>query len=147
MGQQQLLLVILVTILVGIATVVALNVFGDSAQSANRDAVRQDLLGGAATAQGFYIRPEIMGGGENSFVGIELNDLNIPGVRNLDDDPEEGDTPNDENQNGKYSIELSDATTLTIRGIPSGSTDDYIELTLVRDGSVWNSTFANQTDD
>lgn len=40
MGQQQLLLVILVTIIVGIATVVAINTFSSAADSANLDAVR-----------------------------------------------------------------------------------------------------------
>ena len=43
MGQQQLLLVILVTIIVGIATVVAINTFGTAADNANIDAVRNDM--------------------------------------------------------------------------------------------------------
>jgi len=50
MGQQQLLLVILVTIIVGIATVVAINTFGAAADSANLDAVRQDMGSIAASA-------------------------------------------------------------------------------------------------
>ncbi|MDZ7806938.1 MAG: hypothetical protein U5K71_07465 [Gracilimonas sp.] len=53
MGQQQLLLVILVTIIVGIATVVAINTFGSAADSANLDAVRQDVATIAASAQGY----------------------------------------------------------------------------------------------
>ncbi|MDZ7715010.1 MAG: hypothetical protein U5J95_02240 [Balneolaceae bacterium] len=48
MGQQQLLLVILVTIIVGIATVVAINTFSSASDSANVDAVRGDLLNIAA---------------------------------------------------------------------------------------------------
>ncbi|MDZ7718745.1 MAG: hypothetical protein U5K72_08020 [Balneolaceae bacterium] len=67
MGQQQLLLVILVTIIVGIATVVAINIFGTAAEQANRDAVRQDLLAAAAQAQGIYSRPEMMGGARQRF--------------------------------------------------------------------------------
>ncbi|HYX08702.1 MAG TPA: hypothetical protein VE912_18365, partial [Bacteroidales bacterium] len=62
MGQQQLLLVILVTIIVGVATVVALNVFGNSASNANLDAARQDVLQIATSAQGWYIKPNMMGG-------------------------------------------------------------------------------------
>lgn len=77
MGQQQLLLVILVTIIVGIATVVAINVFGTSAESANRDAVRQDVLTIAAAAQGWYIKPKMMGGGGNSFGEMTFNDINF----------------------------------------------------------------------
>lgn len=77
MGQQQLLLVILVTIIVGIATVVAINVFGTSAASANEDAVRQDILTIASAAQGWYIKPDMMGGGGNSFNGITFRDFNF----------------------------------------------------------------------
>ena len=66
MGQQQLLLVILVTILVGIATVVAINTFGSSNVNANRDAVRNDVAAIATAAQAWYIKPEMLGGGNNS---------------------------------------------------------------------------------
>lgn len=75
MGQQQLLLVILVTIIVGIATVVALNVFGTSAKNANIDAVRQDMLTIATGSQGWFIKPTMMGGGGNSFKGMHFNDI------------------------------------------------------------------------
>jgi len=75
MGQQQLLLVILVTIIVGIATVVAINTFGAAADSANLDAVRQDVAQIAAAAQGYYMKPAMLGGGSRSFVGITFNDI------------------------------------------------------------------------
>lgn len=72
MGQQQLLLVILVTIIVGIATVVAINTFGSAADNANLDAVRQDIASIAASAQGFYMKPKMMDGGGRSFGGIQF---------------------------------------------------------------------------
>ena len=78
MGQQQLLLVILVTIIVGIATVVAINVFGTSAENANLDAVRQDLLAAATASQGWYAKPVMLGGGGQSFEDLTLFDLAIP---------------------------------------------------------------------
>lgn len=70
MGQQQLLLVILVTIIVGIATVVAINAFGSSAEQANRDAVRQDIAAIGSSAQAWFIRPAMLEGGNNSFNGL-----------------------------------------------------------------------------
>ena len=73
MGQQQLLLVILVTILVGIATVVALNVFGTAAEDANRDAVRQDLLQGATSAQAIWARPAMLDGAGQDFSRAEIS--------------------------------------------------------------------------
>ncbi|WP_440998945.1 hypothetical protein [Fodinibius sp. SL11] len=78
MGQQQLLLVILVTIIVGIATVVAINVFSTSAKSANKDSVRQDVLVIASSAQGYYLKPKMMGGGANSFSGMTFKNINFP---------------------------------------------------------------------
>ena len=79
MGQQQLLLVILVTIIVGIATVVAINTFGSAADQANIDAARQDLASIASSAQGFYMKPEMLGGGSRSFEGLTFAGISVPG--------------------------------------------------------------------
>jgi type II secretory pathway pseudopilin PulG len=79
MGQQQLLLVILVTIIVGIATVVAINTFGSAADSANLDAVRQDMASIAASAQGYYMKPTGLNGGGQDFTGMTFEDLAFGG--------------------------------------------------------------------
>lgn len=78
MGQQQLLLVILVTIIVGIATVVAINVFDSSAKTANRDAVRNDALDLGVASQAYFIKPKQLGGGGNSFSGINFGFISFP---------------------------------------------------------------------
>ena len=67
MGQQQLLLIVLGVIIVGIAVVVGINVFTASAASSNRDAVTADLTNLAAMAQQFYRKPTALGGGGNTF--------------------------------------------------------------------------------
>jgi Tfp pilus assembly protein PilE len=67
MGQQQLLLIVLGVIIVGIAVVVGINVFTASSANANRDAVISDLTTLAAMAQQYYRKPIAMGGGGNSF--------------------------------------------------------------------------------
>jgi len=67
MGQQQLLLIILGVIVVGIAVAVGITMFNDSATSANRDAVTNDLVNLASRAQQFYRRPVALGGGGGSF--------------------------------------------------------------------------------
>jgi len=79
MGQQQLLLVILVTVIVGIATVVAINTFGSASVSANRDAVLTDISAIAAASQSFYTKPAMMGGGSNSFNGIDFKKFAFTG--------------------------------------------------------------------
>ncbi len=67
MGQQQLLLIILVTIIIGVATVVAINTMGETTLSANLDAVRQDMAVLAVAAQAYYHKPVMLGGGGQSF--------------------------------------------------------------------------------
>lgn len=69
MGQQQLLLIVLGVIIVGIAVVVGINVFTASSSQSNRDAVIADLTNLASMAQQFYRKPSALGGGNNSFTG------------------------------------------------------------------------------
>jgi len=75
MGQQQLLLIILVTIIVGIATVVAINTFSSAADSANVDAARQDGLSIAAAAQQYYMKPTALGGGNHTFDNMDFTKI------------------------------------------------------------------------
>ncbi|MGA9363241.1 MAG: hypothetical protein WBW16_02620 [Bacteroidota bacterium] len=75
MGQQQLLLIILGVIVVGIAVVVGITMFQDNAISANRDAVTNDLVSLGARAQQYYRRPTPVGGGGVSFVGLRMGKL------------------------------------------------------------------------
>ncbi|MBM4172411.1 MAG: hypothetical protein FJ214_11120 [Ignavibacteria bacterium] len=69
MGQQQLLLIVLGVIIVGIAVVVGINLFSANAVTANRDAVVADLTNLAAMAQQFYRKPVALAGGGNTFTG------------------------------------------------------------------------------
>ena len=102
MGQQQLLLIVLSVIIVGIAVVVGINMFGASAASANLEAVTSDLLNLSARAQQYYVKPAGMGGGGNSFVGIAIEDL----------------SPKASNDNGTYSIKTAGtATKVVLKGI------------------------------
>ncbi len=80
MGQQQLLLIVLGVIIVGIAVVVGINVFTASSSQANRDAVISDLTNLASLAQQFYRKPTALGGGGNTFApGGSLDSWEIPG--------------------------------------------------------------------
>jgi Tfp pilus assembly protein PilE len=116
MGQQQLLLVILVTIIVGIATVVAINTFSTSADQANQDAVRQDLANIAASAQAWFIRPTMLEGGNNSFATVSFATMNF----NAQTRSANGLIAI--NQNGRYTITVREAGTFTVVGIPRSNT-------------------------
>jgi hypothetical protein len=72
MGQQQLLLIVLGIIIVGIAVVVGINQFSTSAAEANRDAIISDLNFISAFARAHFKKPNTMGGGGNSFANFEI---------------------------------------------------------------------------
>ena len=69
MGQQQLLLIVLGVIIVGIAVVVGINVFTASSSQANTNAVISDLTNLASMAQQYYRKPTALGGGNQTFTG------------------------------------------------------------------------------
>ena len=77
MGQQQLLLLVLSAIIVGVSIVIGINMFASSATQANQDAVVQDCMIIAARAQEWFRKPTAMGGGNQSFDGVTLPLLNI----------------------------------------------------------------------
>lgn len=110
----------MVTILVGIATVVAINVFGSAAEQANRDAVRQDLIAASAQAQAIWARPRALGGVQGDFTTDPPGDqefirlLGIPGSFQAGDE----NTPAGiSNENAQYDIVRAE-NQLTITATP-----------------------------
>ncbi len=70
MGQQQLLLIVLGTIIVGVAVVVGINMFTTGAINAERDALLQDVNNIASSAAAYWRKPAALGGGARDFTGI-----------------------------------------------------------------------------
>ena len=75
MGQQQLLLIVLGVIIVGIAVAVGINMFAGGAAQANFDAVMNDLQKIASDAGGWYKKPTSLGGGGRTFENVTLSVL------------------------------------------------------------------------
>ena len=72
MGQQQLLLIILGVIIVGIAIAVGISQFSAHSTQANKDGVTSSLVNIAANAYQFKIRPTTMGGGGNAYTNYSI---------------------------------------------------------------------------
>src|SRR5208283_4557314 len=122
MGSQQLLLIILGLIIVGVAVVVGIGMFQDNALDHNRAMVIADLKTLASKAQHYYARPQTMGGGNNSFVGLTADARGIGMLAGV---------AFTNNVNGTYTI-MSDGTTteVDIQGVgkvalPDGSFPTY----------------------
>jgi hypothetical protein len=67
MGQQQLLLIVLGIIIIGLSIAVGISVAATSSVQANRDGVLSDLQNLSALARQHYIRPVVLGGGGYTF--------------------------------------------------------------------------------
>lgn len=72
MGQQQLLLIVLGVIIVGIAVVVGINLFNANAEQSAKDTLVSEGTNLGALAQQYYKKPTAMGGGGNSFVNFSI---------------------------------------------------------------------------
>lgn len=69
MGQQQLLLIALAVLIVGIAVVIGVNRFSTGSSLSNRDAVVSDLVNLGSMAQSYYRKAASLSGGGNTFTG------------------------------------------------------------------------------
>ena len=121
MGQQQLILLVLATVIVGLAIVVGIAAFTQGGDRANADAMIQDAVTIANDAQAWVQKPKPFGGPENGFSdfnNVTFSDLGYA-----------ADTPNNqtgvfENANGMYQIQPSnDGITITGKSFRDATTD------------------------
>jgi Tfp pilus assembly protein PilE len=75
MGTQQILLIVVGLIIVGIMIAIGIFMFKDQAAATNRDSITNDLVQLAAQAQKYYRRPAVLGGGSGSFLNVTLQNL------------------------------------------------------------------------
>jgi hypothetical protein len=73
MGQQQLLLIVLGVILVGVAVVLGIQYFSVGAEEGAKDELVAHSITIGANAQQWFKKPVSMGGGGNTFVGFIAN--------------------------------------------------------------------------
>lgn len=82
MGQQQLILLVLATIIVGVAIVVGINAFSENSVKNNYDQLLQRTTTMATEAQAWKQKPEVFGGqggtyGGGNFTGLTFNTLGM----------------------------------------------------------------------
>lgn len=139
MGQQQLLLLVLSAVIVGLAIVVGINVFTDSAVKANEDAVRQDIIQISNRLQQYYRTPAALGGGGFAFA----SSLTFPDVGykyNMDGSDADATYSN---ANGSYTLSV-DGTTVTIAGEGSEASVS-LTYTLTANATTKKLTLAEST--
>ncbi len=100
MGQQQLLLIVLGVVVVGIAIVVGITAFSKNAAQTNLDNIVSELVQMGSQVQSYYRRPRMQGGGGYSFVGYQFPDEGLTHVDVV----------------GKFDITSATDTMLVIKG-------------------------------
>jgi hypothetical protein len=127
MGQQQLLLIILGVIIVGIAIAVGLSMFSAQSVQSNKDAIINDLNNIAANAYQYKIRPTSMGGGSGAYNGGTYG-YTIPSKMVS-------------NANASYAASGVSATSVTLTGTSAQYTGASVVATLNSNGELGSWTY------
>jgi len=77
MGQQQLLLLVLGIVIVGLAVVVGIQAFGENQKKANSDAMVNDGVRIASDAQAWRLKPAAFGGGASNATATPFTGLTL----------------------------------------------------------------------
>ncbi len=75
MGQQQLILLVLGIVIVGLGVVVGLEAFDENQRRTSVDALTQDVVRIAGDAQAWRLKPATFGGGGGAFTGVSFAGL------------------------------------------------------------------------
>jgi len=77
MGQQQLLLLVLGIVIVGLAVVVGIQAFSENQKKANADAIVNDAIRIASDAQAWKLKPAAFGGGAAAadWTGLDFDQM------------------------------------------------------------------------
>jgi hypothetical protein len=112
MGQQQLLLLVLGIVIVGLAVVVGIQAFGENQKKSNQDALVNDGVRFASDAQAWALKPDAFGGGSGSFTGLVWQSLGY-----------EVSGTTYENLNGEWTL-TETGTTVTLNGINDNANNE-----------------------
>lgn len=125
MGQQQLLLLVLGIVIVGLAVVVGIQAFGENQKKTNADALANDGIRIASDAQAWMMKATAFGGGGNS-CGTGVCDWSALTFSQLGYSSTAGVYTN---LNGNFELDVSTSTQVVITGtsLPNGN---QVEVTV-----------------
>lgn len=106
MGQQQLLLIVLGVIIVGVAVVAGISMFNANAEESAKDELISQCLSIGANAQQMYMKPVAMGGLGSNYTGEDGKaSYSIPASMSS-------------TTNGNYTATAKNDSTLSVSGKP-----------------------------
>ena len=124
MGQQQLLLLVLGIVIVGIAVVAGIQAFQEGKTKAEQDAAVSDAMRIVSDVQAWKLKPTAFGGGDDgttAFTDVSLSALGYP---SSEANPDQYNTIN-----GCYDLQGGATATLKVYGETNGQVADNTETT------------------
>jgi hypothetical protein len=126
MGQQQLLLIVLGVIVVGIAIAAGMGLFSASKESSIKDELVNQTLAIAANAQQYYSKPTSMAGGNQSFLNFGTGGSALGKLAYT--------------TNGTYAVGAGSATSIEITGQPKNTASySWKVKTTVQPDTMWTT--------
>lgn len=113
MGQQQLLLLVLGILVVGLAIIVGIQAFGENQKKANADSLVSDVVRIASDAQAWYLKHAAFGGGAGSFEGLTFDQIGYEATAGVYT-----------NVNGRFDLASVAAASITIAACDEQATFD-----------------------
>ncbi len=117
MGQQQLLLLVLGIVIVGLAVVVGIQAFNENQRKANADALVSDAIRIGSDIQAWKLKPKAFGGGAEAtnWTGITFDQLGYETGDQTYNTPT-ATSSEYENLNGIFALASQTSSTMTITG-------------------------------
>ena len=133
MGQQQLLLLVLGIVIVGIAVVAGIQAFSEGKAKAEQDAAVSDAMRVISDVQAWKLKPTAFGGGDNGtetdFSGVNFSALGYP-----------NDAINTDGEyktlNGCYTLTPVSTTSLTVKVLETDCSTGIATVTLTGTGTA-----------
>lgn len=127
MGQQQLLLIILGIIIVGVAVMLAISIYKQKSIESKTDVILNETQYLASLAIQYYKKAKVFGGGEYSYANWEI--------------PEQLENTN----NGSYSVEITPPDLCVITGISNDvvTGGDSIKVIITLNGTDMQTQITN----
>ncbi len=138
MGQQQLLLIILGVIIVGVAIAVGISMFSGQSIQSNKDAILSDLNNLGADSYQFKIRPSSMGGGNGTY------DNSGGGTAYVDPSTKASSPWGPGNPNAVYTMPSVTAATITFLGTSKTVTGSTVQITFDANGKGGAPVYTGQ---
>ena len=138
MGQQQLLLLVLGIVIVGLAVVVGIQAFSENQKKANADALVNDSIRIVSDAQAWKLKPAAFGGGASvaNWTGLDFGQIGYAvGPQGLTNGTAEADQY--ENLNGIFDMAATGADlTITATSYEADGTTALNTIVVVVDGTT-----------